>query len=358
MTLIPLAEAQAAFPAGRGYLAACTLGLPTTDTSNALRADLDAWSSAGVDAAEYGTLVERVRESYSRLARMPSRNVAIGSQTSAMVSIVAASAPDGAEILCVEGDFSSLVAPFLLQAHRGVRVRHAPLEELAEHIDRSTWLVAYSVVQSATGAVADADAIRAAASANGALTLCDLTQAAGWLPVDAARDDITVCHAYKWLCAPRGVAFLTARDGVIDRLRPVQAGWYSGGDVWSSCYGPALHLAEDASRFDVSPAWQAWVGAEPAIDLFARVDGRAVHAHTTGLAARMMAGLGLPSPTNEVLRSAIVTWPDTDGRDLRALRAAGITASGRAGRARVGFHLWNADEDVSSALAALGRQAG
>ena len=35
--------------------------------------------------------------------------------------------------------------------------------------------------------------------------------------------------------------------------------------------------------------------------------------------------------------------------------AAGITASGRAGRARVAFHVWNDDEDVELAASALGR---
>lgn len=346
--------ARSAFPSVHGYLAACTLGLPTTGTTEALTADIAAWERAGTDAATYGALVERVRASYAQLVGSHPRNVAIGSQTSAMVAIVAASAPDGAEILCVDGDFSSVIAPFLMHAHRGVRVRHAPLAELADHIDRSTWLVAYSAVQSSTGAVADMPTIRAAAAAHGALTLCDLTQAAGWLPVDATADDITVCHAYKWLCSPRGVAFLTVRDAVMDRLLPVQAGWYSGADVWASCYGPALHLAEDARRFDVSPAWQAWVGAEPAIALFAALDLDEVRAHNTGLAARMTEGLGIADDASPDLASAIVTWDDPDGTDLEALRTAGITASGRAGRARVGFHLWNTEDDVSAALAALG----
>ncbi|KQQ51573.1 aminotransferase class V-fold PLP-dependent enzyme [Plantibacter sp. Leaf314] len=346
-------EARTSFPEGSGYLAACTLGLPTIGTVDALTADLSAWQETRTDAASYGRVVEDVRRSYADLVGVSVRDVAIGSQTSAMVAMIAASVPDGAEVLCVEGDFSSLVAPFLMQAHRGVRVRHAPLAELADHVDASTWLVAYSAVQSATGAVADATAIRAAARAHGALTLNDLTQAAGWLPVDAAADDITVCHAYKWLCAPRGVAFLTVREAVLDRLRPSQAGWYSGEDVWSSCYGPSLHLADSARRFDVSPAWQAWVGAAPAIALFAELDASAVYTHDTGLAAALRAGIGDRRSLLTGTPSAIVTWLDPDGEDLRAMQSAGITASGRAGRARVAFHLWNTDDDAAAVLDAL-----
>ena len=50
-----------------------------------------------------------------------------------------------------------------------------------------------------------------------------------------------------------------------------------------------------------------------------------------------------------------MTWADPDGSDLARLAAAGIVASGRAGRARVAFHVFNDEDDVGAALAALGR---
>ncbi|WP_335339028.1 hypothetical protein [Microterricola viridarii] len=50
-----------------------------------------------------------------------------------------------------------------------------------------------------------------------------------------------------------------------------------------------------------------------------------------------------------------MAWPDADGAALGALTAGGITASGRAGCARVAFHLWNDEDDVADALRALGR---
>jgi selenocysteine lyase/cysteine desulfurase len=202
--------------------------------------------------------------------------------------------------------------------------------------------------------VLDDDAVVAAARAAGAWTLCDLTQAAGWLPVDAGRYDVAVTAAYKWLCAPRGVGFLTVRPEVQDRLRPVQAGWYAGDDPWTSCYGPEMHLAADARRFDVSPAWQAWLGAAESLDAFAATDPAAVRAHAVGLADAFRAGLGLPPGG-----SAIVSLPDADGARRAALESAGCRVAGRAGRVRVAFHVWNDEEDVARALAALGaRVAG
>ncbi|MDU0368299.1 aminotransferase class V-fold PLP-dependent enzyme [Microbacterium sp. KSW4-17] len=338
------------FAGGRDYLAACTLGLPSRETVRAVRADLDAAASGRPDVVAASQAVEDARASYARLVSAPRGDVAIGSQTSVQVALIAASVPDGAEVLCAEGDFSSLVAPFA-HAGRGIRLRTAPLSELAAAVSADTWLVAFSLVQSATGDVADAVGIAAAAARAGARTLCDLTQAAGWLPVDATMFDATVCHAYKWLCCPRGVSFLTISPAFAHEIRPVQAGWYSGDDPWSSCYGTGGVLAPDARRFDVSPAWQAFVGAAPALALFADADITATYTHTTGLAARFRDGLGLAHPERP---SAIVTWPDATGEALAQLTAHGITASGRAGRARVAFHVFNDERDVDRALHALG----
>jgi len=267
------------------------------------------------------------------------------------VSMLAAALPDGAEVVVPENEFSSLVLPFV-HAGRGIRVRTAPLSRLAEAITPSTDLVAFSLVQSACGHVADIDAICAAAAAVGARTVCDATQAVGWMPVDAGRFDALLCHTYKWLCCPRGVAFLALSEDYARTLTPVHAGWYAGDDPWASCYGGGADLASCARRFDVSPAWQAFVGAEPALRAFADTDVAAVHAHATGLAARFRQALGLDEPD---IPTAIVTWLDPDGVDLARLTAAGLIASGRNGRTRVAFHVFNGQHDLYRAVTALGR---
>ena len=347
--LSPVAAARAEFAGGRGYLAACTVGLPSRATREALLADLDESWAGRPDIAGYSAAAQRSRALFASLVRVEPARVAIGSQVSAAAALVATALPDGAEVLVPEGEFSSVVLPFLHTA-RGIRVRTAPLPELAAHVGTQTALIAFSLVQSATGEVADADAIAAAAARHDALTLCDATQAVGWLPVEASAFDAVVCHAYKWLCAPRGASFLTLSERIASRMTPLHAGWYAGDDPWASCYGTDVDLAADARRFDVSPAWQAFTGAAPALALFASLEPHGLHAHTTGLAAAFRAGLGLPSPDRA---SAIVTWADPEGRDLARLTAAGVVASGRAGRARVAFHVFNDGDDVRGALAAL-----
>ncbi|WP_159607639.1 aminotransferase class V-fold PLP-dependent enzyme, partial [Agromyces humi] len=150
---------------------------------------------------------------------------------------------------------------------------------LADEVRADTWLVSYSLVQSATGELADAASVTDAAHGVGARVLVDTTQATGWLPTTELDADLIVCHAYKWLSAPRGAAFAAFSERLADELTPYTAGWYSGADPWSSCYGPDLHLASDATRFDVSPAWHAWAGAEAALGFAASLDAGEVHDH-------------------------------------------------------------------------------
>ncbi|QIK64401.1 aminotransferase class V-fold PLP-dependent enzyme [Leucobacter viscericola] len=341
---------QSQFSPAPGYLSACTGGLPSHATSAAMHRFTDSWAAGTMDARAIGKEADRCVELFATIAGVAPDRVAIGSQVSQLVSIVATSVPDGGEVLCASGDFASLTHPFEQLRGRGVTVRYVPVPELASSVNAKTSLVAFSLVQSASGVVADAAAIQRAAAAVGARTCVDLTQSLGWLPIGAGDFDYTVCHAYKWLCAPRGTAFLTVRAGLDDTLTPIAAGWCSADDVWGSCYAGHTPLAAGAGRFSVSPAWPIIEGTAAALELFTKLDPAFVHAHDLALANSAREVLGLPEGD-----SAIVTWADPEGTALAAMQRAGITASGRAGNARVSFHLWNTAADIEMLGRALGK---
>jgi selenocysteine lyase/cysteine desulfurase len=209
-------------------------------------------------------------------------------------------------------------------------------------------VVAVSAVQSASGDVADLDALVAAAAHHGVRTFVDLTQGLGWLPLDAARFDYAACAAYKWLLSPRGTAFFTLRPERRDELLPHAAGWYAGEDVAGSYYGAPLRLARAARRFDMSPAWLNWVGAAPALALLEDVGIPAIHAHDVALANRLRDGVGLPPGD-----SAIVSVGGLPADAAERLHAAGVMAAGRGGALRLSCHLYTTDEDVDRALSVL-----
>lgn len=341
-------DLQAAFDRVPGYLNTASMGLPPRAAVEAMSADLRAWQQGRRGPTDYDEPVAAARAAYARLVGVDPTSVAVGAQVSAMLAPVAASVPDGGRVVLPIGDFTSVVFPFLVQRDRGVRVDQVPLDALADHLDDDTDLVAFSLVASADGRIADTEAITRACARHAVLSVCDVTQAAGWLPVRADRFDVTVCAAYKWLCSPRGVGFATVAESIRDRLRPVSAGWYAGERVWDSIYGPGMQLARSARRFDVSPAWSAWIGAAVTLPLLADTDEQARHDHAVGLASRVRRSAGLAETG-----SAIVALPDPGGLIAGRLTEAGYRYALRAGQVRLAFHITNDETDVDEVLGAL-----
>lgn len=340
--------AQREFEAQTLYLNTASMGLPPRRTSVALHETLDAIARGRRNAGDFDGAVAASRATYAGLVGVQARDVAIGSQASALVGPVAASLPDGAQVLVAEGDFTSVTFPFFAQQPR-IGVSEVPLAQLPGAVTDETSLVATSLVQSADGAVVDLDALVTARQRHDTRILLDLTQAAGWLPVDASRVDYTVCSAYKWLLCPRGAAFFTVRAERLGDIVPVSANWYAGADVWSSIYGGPLRLADEARRLDVSPVWLAWVGAQPALELLRDVGVAAIGAHSIALADAFRRGLGVGSGLGQ---SPIVSVAVRDGV-ADAIAAHDIVAAMRAGRLRLSFHLPNTPADVERAVAAL-----
>jgi selenocysteine lyase/cysteine desulfurase len=327
------------------YLDSATLGLAPRRSTEAVRAHEAARAAGEVDARVIDAYVEHGRAAFATLLGRSPADVATGSQTSQLVGLVAASLAPGSVVLAAQEDFTSVLFPFL-QAP-GLDVRLVPLERLLDAVTDEVDLVAVSAVQSADGRMVDLPGLAEAAARHGARTLVDVTQAAGWLPLEGVVADYVVGSGYKWLLGPRGTAFLAVRPELLDAVPPLAAGWYAGVSRWDSIYGPPLRLAPDARRLDVSPAWGCWVGHAPALDLLLEVGVDRIHRHDVALADAFRDGLGLP-PTG----SAIVSAPCPPDAPAR-LAAAGVRASVRAGRLRLSFHLYSTESDVEAVLRAL-----
>jgi len=325
------------------YLNTASYGLPPEPAWEALQEALADWRGGRTSWEAWGVATWRARDLFAGIVGVPPGRVATGASAAELVGLVAASVPEGARVLAPEHEFTSLLWPFLV---RGCELRTVPAAGLAGAIDSATDVVVLSAVQSSSGEVADLGAVAAAARAHGALTVVDATQAAGWLPLAAGRFDAVVVSGYKWLLSPRGTAYLSLSEALLDRVPALHANWWAGDDPHGSYYGVPLRLAPGARRLDTSPAWFSWIAAEQCLRVLADVGIEAIHAHDVTLANRFRSGLGLP-PGDSAIVSVEVAGA------AEKLARAGIMAATRAGSLRASFHLYNGEDDVDAALDAL-----
>ncbi|PRY42563.1 aminotransferase class V-fold PLP-dependent enzyme [Umezawaea tangerina] len=322
-----------------GYLNTPSIGIPPVVVADAVAESVHRWRTGADRPPLFDEHVVAARAAFGELVGMPAERVAIGSSASQLVAVVAASLPKGSRVLVARGEFTSVSFPFAAQGHTVVEVGLDELVSAAGGYD----LVAVSTVQSADGRIADLDGLRA----TGVPVMLDVTQSLGWYPLDVGWADWVVAAGYKWLLSPRGASWLACSPEALARAVPIAANWYAGEDRWTTVYDLPLRLASDARALDTSPVWLSHVGAAVALPWLASLDQAAVRAHNTGLADAVLIGLG-----REPEGSAIIAV-DRPGAHERLVKA-GVAAGLRAGKVRLGFHLYNTAEDVELVLEALG----
>jgi selenocysteine lyase/cysteine desulfurase len=330
----------------QGYLDTATYGLPPASAWDALQVALDEWRCGTGSWEDWAEATDSARQQFATLAHVDVDDIFAGTAVSQIIGLVAAAVPDGAAVLVPSGEFASVIYPWSVHADRGVTVKEVALDQLATAIDTTTDVVAFSLVQSRDGSVADIASITAAARAVGAMTIVDTTQATGWLPVDLSMVDVVACAAYKWLMCPRGTAFGVVKPHVADRLRPLMASASAAARQHASYYGLPAELALTARRFDISPAWHCWVGAAAALAVVNAIGVPAIQAHNLTLANGFRKALDLTDSP-----SAIVVVNHREG--AARLERAGVHAAVRNGRLRTSFHVYNTVEDVEMAADAL-----
>lgn len=159
-----------------------------------------------------------------------------------------------------------------------------------------TKLIYFSHVTSTTALILPAAQICAAARGRGIATFVDGAHAPGQIPVDleAINADFYVGNCHKWLCAPKGAAFLHARAAHHALL---DANVIS----WGYAEGTGGHAGFDAylgtSLFERRMQWQgtrdlsAWLSVPAALDFQKRHDWPAVQGRCHELARTALAEL-------------------------------------------------------------------
>jgi selenocysteine lyase/cysteine desulfurase len=363
----PASELRRLFPALSKvvYLNNATSAPGAAPVVEALRRAEDAWATGRFDWQAWEADAEATRSLFADLVGGKPDEVALVTSFAEAAASVAESLKPG-RIVVGAREFRSNLFPWIALARRGFEIVEVPpaggvvsTEALCSAIRPGTALVAVSEVQSTNGFRVRLATLGERCREVGARLFVDVTQSLGVLRFDAAAGaDYVAAHGYKWLLCPRGASWLWARPEHVPELFPLAPSWKSVASPFSDYYGGTIEslLAPTARRLDASLAWFAWAGAREALAIIASMDAESVERRCLGLAetfrhAATERGLAV-SPAE--LPSQILALSVPDPETLRArLSERDIVASVRGSSLRLGFHAYNDESDVRTALEAL-----
>ncbi len=292
----------------------------------------------------------------------------------------------GDEVLATDLEYGACDATWRLACERrGAHYRRVAMplpferdrvvERLMAEVTPSTRLIFVSHVTSATALILPVAALCAAARERGIETLVDGAHAPGQLALDlgAIGADHYVGNCHKWLCAPKGSAFLHARSEHHARLDATVTSWgYADGiDTRAGADG---YLGR--TPFERRMQWQgtrdpsAWLAVPAAIGFQARHDWPAVRARCHALAGHALHELarrfGLPPIASDADWAQMVAVPvppqDPEGLRARLFEESRVevpvTSHGERLFVRVSVQGYNDEADIDRLLAAPALRRG
>ena len=256
----------------------------------------------------------------------------------------------GDEILLGDAEYGGmeLLWEFVTQRTGAVLVRR-PFAELDP--GPRTRVVFCSHIEWISGHVNDVASLCARTRAVGALSIVDGAHAPGQIDLDleAIGADVYAGNCHKWLCAPKGSAFLYARPEVQGLIDPLVVSW-----DWAD--GAAFH---ELHRWQGTRDPSALLAVPAAIEFQAQHDWPAVRERCHALLERVRDAIGLEPLTDTFVQMLGFRLPVVDGaafkRDLyeRHRIEMPVVETKDGWTLRVSIQGYNDDADADALLAAL-----
>lgn len=279
----------------------------------------------------------------------------------------------GERVVAPADDYPGLIRPLLDLKRRGVEVTlvqpredgSMPVKDLLAACDAKTRLVAASHVSFRQGRRLDVHDLCTRCRARGVLTAIDYVQSAGALRLNMGEIgcDFATFAARKWLCSLDTLGVFYVRADALGHLTPHSVGLHSVAEPhnFARLEQP---LAPGSLRFHLgATAFPQTAALSAALGLFSAAGMEAIEARVLALNAEtrtraQKAGLEVlgenwPTAGRSGICAVRLGQGQDDDKVRRALRAAGVVTSVRAGTVRVSTHFFNDENDLARLFAAL-----
>ncbi|WP_076925886.1 aminotransferase class V-fold PLP-dependent enzyme [Pseudoalteromonas sp. EB27] len=222
-------------------------------------------------------------------------------------------------------------------------------------------LVFISHVYSNTGVQAPVYDIVAISKLTNSLSIVDVAQSAGVIPLDLSvlDADFMIGSSVKWLCGGPGAAYLWVNKSQIEYCKPKDVGWFSHQNPFEFDINHFEYSASALKFWGGTPSVAPYIIAANSIAYFAELTAHKVRDHNLAMLTLIHEQLGKyvasPMSDDKCSGTVILFFNKQQDHVLTALNKAKVSVDARKFGIRVSPHIYNTQEDVDQFISIVKR---
>ncbi len=270
------------------------------------------------------------------------------------------------KIVFTENDFPSI--GFVLQQARKLGFDLHMIDKTKDVQDVQVWqdaidsnvvAVLITHVHYNTNRLIPVQAISELAREQGALSIVDVAQSSGVVPIDFQlwQPDIVVGSSIKWLCGGAGAGFLWMKQGIANQLSPVDVGWFSHADPFEFDIHNFEYADSSARFWGGTPSVLPYLVAANSINLIQQIGVESIRSHNWRLSQLFLQGIDarfFVSPSNLEKKGGTSVLKFNNQEEAEsALKSIGVHYDARAEGIRLSPHIYNTEQEIEAVVDCL-----
>jgi selenocysteine lyase/cysteine desulfurase len=361
------------FALGEGiYLLNHSVGRPpVTAQAAAMAGFFEPWAAGDVEPWDaWFTEVDRFRTATGTLLSSEAENVCPQANLSSALTKIVHALPRriGRDtIVYTEADFPSMGFVLAMAGRAGFRLRCIPetadfglLDCWESTLDDDCCLALITHVHSNTSRQVPVGDICALARSRGVMTVVDVAQSAGVVPIDVGDwdADFVVGSCVKFLCGGPGAGFLWVNDRVLDECKPTDVGWFSHADPFEFDIHE-FRYADSALRFwGGTPAVLPYTVAANSLETMNEIGIGRIRAHSLELTQSIINSVPrkyLYTPARPSSRggTVVLDFGEQQSEAADALARAGVHFDVRRTGIRLSPHIYTSKDEIETVISCV-----